>query len=71
MRKVSDCTFRACLHVSGGPQMGEVICGGSPHLSCNRDQMKVIWKEGLPHQSQLPHLPGVPHLHVNRPLEMV
>jgi len=38
-------TFRACLHGAGGPQIGEVTCGGSPHL------------------------PGVPHLHVNRPLE--
>ena len=25
---------KACLHGSGGPQIGEVICGGSPHLSC-------------------------------------
>ena len=40
--------------------------GGSPHLSCKRDQ--VIWTGGLPYLSELPHLPGVPHLHVNRPL---
>ena len=32
---------RACLHVGGGPQIGEVICGGSPHLSCKRDQIKM------------------------------
>ena len=33
--------FRACLHVGGGPQVGEVTCGRSPHLSCNRDQIKM------------------------------
>ena len=26
--------IRACLHGGGGPQIGEVTCGGSPHLSC-------------------------------------
>jgi len=25
----------------GGPQVGEGIRGGSPHLSCNRDQIKM------------------------------
>ena len=30
---------RACLQGGGGPQIGEVTCGGSPHLSCTRDQM--------------------------------
>ena len=24
---------RACLHEGGGPQVGEVTCGGLPHLS--------------------------------------
>ena len=24
--------FRACLHRGGRPQVGEVTCGGSPHL---------------------------------------
>ena len=33
--------LRACLHGGGGPQIGEVTCGGSPHLSCKRDQIKV------------------------------
>ena len=23
----------ACLHGGGGPQVGEVTCGGSPHLT--------------------------------------
>ena len=24
-----------------GPQIGEVTCGGSPHLTCKRDQIKM------------------------------
>ena len=32
---------RACLHEGGGPQIGEVTCGGSPHLSCKGDQIKM------------------------------
>ena len=33
--------FRACLHRGGGLQISEVTCGGSPHLSCKRDQVKM------------------------------
>ena len=33
--------LRACLHGGGGPQIGEVTFGGSPHLSCKRDQNKM------------------------------
>ena len=33
--------LRACLHGGGGPQLGEVTCGGSPHLSRKRDQIKM------------------------------
>ena len=33
--------LRAYLHGSGEPQLGEVTCGGSPHLSCKRDQIKM------------------------------
>ena len=33
--------FRACLHEGGGPQLGEVTCGGSPHLTCKHDQIKM------------------------------
>ena len=33
--------LRACLHGGGGPQICEVTCGGSPHLSCKRDQIKM------------------------------
>ena len=28
----------------------------------------MIWTGGLPHPIELPHLPRIPHLHVNRPL---
>ena len=31
----------ACLHEGGGPQVGEVTRGGSLHLSCKRDQIKI------------------------------
>ena len=31
----------ACLHEGGGPQVGEVTCGGLPHLTCKRDQIKM------------------------------
>ena len=62
--------LRACLHGGGGPQIGEVTCGGSLHLSCKRDQIKMrdYVDRRVTHQSGLPHLPEVPHLHVNRPL---
>ena len=33
--------LRACLHEGGGPQVGEVTCGGLPHLSCKRDHIKM------------------------------
>ena len=31
--------LRACLHGGGGPQIGEVTCGWSPHLSWKRGQI--------------------------------
>ena len=34
-------TLRTCLHGGERPQVGEVTCGGSPHLSCKRDQIKM------------------------------
>ena len=63
--------LRACLHGGGGPQIGEVTCGGSPHLSCKRDQieMRDYVDRWVTHQSGFPHPPGVPHLYVNRPWE--
>ena len=53
----------------GDGQVGEVTCSGSPHLSCKRDQIKMrdYVDRTVAHQSGLPHLLGVPHLHVNRP----
>ena len=33
--------IRACLYGGGGPQIGEVTCDVSPHLSCKRDQIKM------------------------------
>ena len=59
--------FRACLHGGGRPQIGEVTWGGSPHLSCKRDQIKMTdyMDRRLPHLSGLPQLPEVHHLHVN------
>ena len=33
--------FKVCFHRGGGPQVGEVTCGGSPHLSCKCDQIKM------------------------------
>ena len=63
--------IRACFCGSGGPQIGEVTCGWSPNVSCKHDQIKMRdymdrWVNLLPHRSRLPHLPGVPYLHVNR-----
>ena len=66
--------FRVCLHGGGGPQIGEVKCGGPPHLSCNCDQIKmreIIWTSGILHQSGLPHLSGAPYLHVTRPYVII
>ena len=34
-------SLRACLHEGGGPQVGEVTCGGVPHLTCKRDHTKM------------------------------
>ena len=41
----------------GGPQIGEVTCGGSPHQSCKRDQRDMKhdsfsppWKVRILHQ---------------------
>ena len=33
--------FRACLPEGVGPQEGEVTCGGSTHLTCKRDHIKM------------------------------
>ena len=33
--------LRAFSHGGGGPQVGEITFGGSPHLSCKRDQIEM------------------------------
>ena len=33
--------LRACLHEGGGSQVGEVTCGGLPHLTSKRDHIKM------------------------------
>ena len=33
--------LRAGLHGGGGPQVGEVTCGGLPLLTCKRDQIQM------------------------------
>ena len=52
----------ACVHVGGGPQVGEVTCGGSPHLTCKRDQIKM--KDNMDRRVTPPTLvpPRPPHL---------
>ena len=40
-KNTTEAKLRACLHGGGGPQIGEVTCNGSPHLSCKRDQIKM------------------------------
>ena len=37
----SNMHLRACLHGGWAPQIGEVTCSGSPHLSCKRNQIKM------------------------------
>ena len=41
-RPIRACTYylRAHLQGGGGPQVGEVTCGGSPYLSYKSDQIK-------------------------------
>ena len=33
--------IRACLRGGGGPQIGEVTCAESLHLTCKRDEIKM------------------------------
>ena len=63
--------FMACLHRGGGPQIGEVTCGGSPHLSCKRIQIKIITRDHMDRRVTPPKRVTSPfwgsHLHVNKP----
>ena len=38
------------------------------HVNVTKLKWENVWTGGLPHLSRLPHLPGLPQLHVNRPL---
>ena len=62
---ISIASFRACLHGGGGPHVGEVT-----RLSIK--SLFLIWSRlnnmGGVTRHMLPHICGVPHLHVNRPL---
>ena len=41
IRKPVRYHLRACFHGGWGPQIGEVTCGGSPHLIEMRDYMDM------------------------------
>ena len=54
--QVLKSSCKACLQGDGGPQIGEVTCGGSPHLSCKCDQTKMRdymdrWVQCSPYQA--------------------
>ena len=60
-------SLRTCLHVGGGPQIGEVTCGRSPHLSCTHDQIKMRYyldRRVMSHSWVPPT-----YSHLNRPLD--
>ena len=44
IRSPNSIFLRACLHGDGGPQIGVVTWGGSPHLSCKHDQIDLMQK---------------------------
>ena len=50
-------------------QTGLPALAGHPtyHVNVIKLKWEIIWTGGLPHLSEFPHLPGVPHPHVNRP----
>ena len=45
-----------------GPQIGKVSCGGLPHPTCKRDQIKI----GEYMERRVTPPKQVPHLHVSR-----
>ena len=60
-------TLRACLRRGGGPQIGEVTCGESLHLSCKRDQINM--RDCMDRRVTPPKRVTSPgDLHENRPL---
>ena len=38
-------------------------------MNAIKKKREIVWINWLPHQGGRPHLPEVPHFHVNRPLE--
>ena len=59
---VSTCPLRACLHGGGRPQLGEVTRLSILSLIL----IDHVYMISTMTQCMLPHLPGVPHLHVKR-----
>ena len=43
------------------------MCHPTYHVNAIKLKCDIIWTGWLPHLGELPRLPGVPHLHVNRP----
>ena len=37
-------------------------------MNAIKKKREIVWIDWLPHQGGRPHLPEVPHFHVNRPL---
>ena len=62
--------YSGAQNLGGGPQVGEVTHAGHPayHVNVIKLKREIICTGGFPHLIGLRHLPGVPHLHVNRPL---
>ena len=63
--------FKACLHGGGGPQIGVVTCGGSPHLSCKRNKIKMrdFMDRRFTRPKRFTSPTWGPPPHVNRPLD--
>ena len=61
--------LRASLNGGGGPHIVEVTSGSFPHLSCKRNQINMggYMERRVTPPKRVTSLPGVPHLHVNRP----
>ena len=59
-----DCNYKGLFHGGRGPQIAEVTCGGSSHLSCKRDQL--IMRDYMDRRVTLPKRAtssawGLPH----------
>ena len=54
------------VRVSRSGRPGYPLWRSPHHVNAIKIKWEVIWTGGLPQLIRLPHLPGVPHLHVNR-----